>query len=130
MEYVFKDVRVFVPTDPAQSVQLICTADNIGKKRRELERANVQSDANLAQLLLQNSRNQPWAFLGRGFHSEMKTHAVDGRISRLFEQLPRLLGIVIVARDISVVGPTLRRKQAVSRPREIAKQIMNDHRTV
>ena len=73
---------------------------------------------------------KPRALFGRGFHGEMKAHAIHRWISGLLQQLPGTIRIVIVVRHISVVRPTLRRKKAVGGPRKITQQILNHRRSV
>src|SRR5271155_2117067 len=64
VEDVSKDVGIFVASDPAQGVQLIRSSDDIGKESGEFESANVEGDANFAQLLLQCGGHQPRALIG------------------------------------------------------------------
>src|SRR5215831_12643719 len=58
VEYVLEEVRVLVSADPAHRVHLIGALGDVAKERRELEGANVERDASLAQLLLEHGGEQ------------------------------------------------------------------------
>src|SRR5262249_25121551 len=45
MEDVFKNIRIFVAADPAQTVQLEQSVSNIGKEGREFKGANIECDS-------------------------------------------------------------------------------------
>ena len=53
----------------------------------ELEAADVERDAHLAQLLLQYCRQQTCRFLRRGLHRHVKANAVYGLVSGVVKQL-------------------------------------------
>src|SRR5579863_2992130 len=109
MKDVLKNIRVFVASNPTQSVQLISAARDVGKESRKLIGTNVQGDAYVAQLLLQHSRDQSRIFIRRGLQGEMESHTIHRGISGLLKQLPAPLRIVVVARHVAVVRPTFRR---------------------
>src|SRR5580692_4604822 len=115
MKNILENVRVFITSNPSQRVQLIGTARDIGKESGKFESANVEDNANIAQLLLDYCSHQPRTLFSRSFHAEMQAHAVYRWVSGLIEQVSCSVGIVVVVRYISVVSPTLGRKQTVRR---------------
>src|SRR5437660_8198177 len=99
----------------------------VGEKRGELKGTTVERDPHLAQLLLYYSDHQPRVFVGGGLHRDVEAYAIDEWMARGIEQLVGAIGIMIVARDIPVVGPALRRKQTAGGLRLSSPQIF-DHR--
>src|SRR5579872_6332823 len=120
MEYIFKNIGVFISSDPSQGMQLVGAARNVGKESGELISTNVQGDANVAQLLLQHCGDQPRVFISRRFQGYMEAYAIHSRISCLLQQLPRPIRIVVVVWNITVVRPAFRRQKAISRAPEVS----------
>src|ERR1700687_1431861 len=71
-----KNIRVFIPADPTQRKKLESAAIDIRKKCSKLERANVERNAHIPQLLLQNRRQQARRLFGGRLHRQMKANAV------------------------------------------------------
>src|SRR5258708_14277240 len=74
---VFKNIRVFVPADPAQRIKLESAARDIRKKCSELEGANVDRNTHIPQLLLQHRGQQPGGLFGGCLHRQVKANAVS-----------------------------------------------------
>src|SRR6202165_864553 len=126
VENVLEDVWGFVAADPTQRIHLICAADDVCHERRRLKHADVEHDPHASQLLLEHGHHQARGFLRRRLHYEMKTHAVDGRVSSGIEYPARSFGVELIFRHVAVICPTLWREDTVGRPRETAPQIL-DH---
>src|SRR5712691_8640185 len=127
MKCVLEDVRVFVAADPAQGIKLVRAAGHVGKEGGEFKCTDVERNAYVAQLLLQDGCDQTRGFLGGSLHDQVKSDVVDWAIAGGIENLPRALGIVLVRGHIRVVRPTLRRQYAPRWLREATPQVL-DHR--
>src|SRR5262249_10289661 len=106
--------------NPAQGIELVSTFGDVREKSGELEGANVELNANRAELLLKNGSYDPWRLLGRRFDGESEAHAIPHRISGSVEQGPRLGRIVGVVRYLTVICPVLWGKNAVGWPGSVA----------
>ena len=95
----FKNIGILVTADPAQRIKLEGAFDHVGIKGGELKGADVERDAHLAQLLLQDGGKQASGFFSGGLHGEMKANtAGSGAVSGLVEKLPGKRGIVGIVR--------------------------------
>src|ERR1700694_2130890 len=78
---VLKNIRIFIPADPTQRIKLESAASDIRKKSSKLERANVERNAHIPQLLLEHRRQQSRGFLGGRLHRQVKADAVTSPIA-------------------------------------------------
>src|ERR1700733_2945567 len=124
MEYI-EDIWILIAADPTQSVQLKCPANYVGEKSCRLKTANIEHNPHLAQLLLDHGDHEACALCGGSLHSDVKANAIDCGIAGGIEQRAGFFGIVIVSRDIAVIGPALRGKHAVGRLRPSTPEILN-----
>ena len=58
MENGVEDVRILVAANPSERIELKCASADISQERRCLKGPNVERNADLPQLLLQNRREQ------------------------------------------------------------------------
>ena len=72
-----KNIGIFVAANPAQPIELKRTMGHVGKESSEFEAANVERDANLAQLLLNDGDHQPRVFVGGRLHRNVEAYTVD-----------------------------------------------------
>src|SRR5260370_14927197 len=84
-------------------VKLESAAGDIGKECRELERANVERNAHIPQLLLQHCGQQSGGLFGGRLHRQVKADAVTSPIAGVVERLASFLWIVWVCRHVLVV---------------------------
>ena len=63
-------------------MNLVRAFGDVGEEGRELKAADVERDADLAQLLLQHRRQQARGLLRRSLHGDVKADAVHRRDSR------------------------------------------------
>src|SRR5262249_46342683 len=124
VERILEDVWVLVAADPAQGIQLKGTLSHICKKRRKLERPDVQHNPDIAQLLLHDCGHQARPFIRGRLYREVKAHSVDWSVSRFIQQLVGPRRIVVVVRNLVSVGPALHWKNTGRRLSEPAPQIV------
>src|SRR6202012_1092966 len=65
-----KNIRILIPTQPAQGIYLESALRDTGKESSELEAPYLQRYAHLAQFLLQNHRHQPAGLIRRCLHCQ------------------------------------------------------------
>ena len=85
MEGIFEDVRILVSADPAQAVHLKRPMLHIRKKRGELEAADIERNADFAQLLLYHRDHQARIRVRRSLHGDVKANAIYRRIPCLLQ---------------------------------------------
>src|SRR5438105_15471908 len=119
VEGVLKDIGIFVAADPAQGIKLVSSADHVGKESGKFEGADVESNSNVAQLLLQHCDKEASALFGRSLHGEVKADSIHCTVASCIQKFSRAFRIVLVAGDIAVIGPALRGQYAISGLRKL-----------
>ena len=127
MKRIFENIGIFIAADPAQSIHLKRSVLHIGEKRRKLKAADIERNSHLSQLLLHDGDHHARVGISRSLHGDVKAHPIHRGISRRVEQLPGLLRVMFVGRNVAVVSPALHRKNTACRLRLISPQVC-DHR--
>src|ERR1700691_1086290 len=128
MKCILENIGIFIAADPAQPVHLKSPANHVGKEGGEFEGANLEHDADRAQLLLHHRDHQARVLIGRGFYGDVKPNSIEQWITGGVEHGVGLRRVVIVGLHIAVVRPALWWKDAACELSLIAPQIF-DHRT-
>src|ERR1700678_4314736 len=105
---ILKNVGVFISANPAQGIKLKSATCDVGKKSSKLKGANIERDANVPQLLLQDRRQKAGRLFRGCLHRQVKTQAVASGIPGGVQQLARFCWIVGVSCYVLVVSPALR----------------------
>src|SRR5262245_62124388 len=116
MEDSFKKVRIVVATDPAKGEHLEVASHNVPVERAELVRPQINRDADLVQLLLDDGSHLARGFFSGGLESQSETglRAAAVRIPepRLVQQSHSCSRIIAVSGHGFLIGPVVWRQQA------------------
>ena len=105
MEGVFENVRIFVPANPAQRIQLKLAVCDVSEECGKFKCPYVELYPDCAQLLLEYRYHQARVLIGRSLHDQMKTHAIDRGVSGRVKNGPRPRRIVVLTRLVAVDKP-------------------------
>src|SRR5258708_32476102 len=108
-----KNLRILIPTQPAQGIHLESALADVREEGSEFETPYLERNANFAQFLLQNHRQQPAGLVGGGLHCQTEANAVFRSLpSRGIEQRVCLPWVMAISLYVSCPCPVLPGQQA------------------
>ena len=131
VEHPAKNVRIdHRATGPLKREHLKVAFEHVCVQRRELVRAHVERDADVAEVLLDDGGLQPVELDIRDLQREtqpwLRSVAVGIAIPRFIEQRDRLRWIVIEGCNVGFKGPRDGREDADGRFRQAPAQVLDD----
>src|SRR6185437_5437650 len=127
-ENIFENIRIEIRAEPAERVELKTAARDVGIKRGEFERTQIELHADAMPLVLQSGGDEARGFVGGGFQFEMEANAIGAaRKTGGVEKRIGAGGIEIVMGNVPIVGPVIGRQEAVGGTR-VTSQKISDQR--